>query len=259
MSLWNLGYITYILVLRIWENACAQMKLSAVHDTLRGWVEDLATRGKSIQFTHGFDGPDDTLIVSAVAMGMTADPLRQANNNRHPPPRRPLARARYVLAVSDQAGQAEAEHVLLELLSRTQSTPGFSVVSELPSPTLWLAYGVKPRPAFIFEAGLTEQVTLADAPVVREHQLGLSPMTSLRGRVVASDGTPLAFAQVQIVSSGRLLRCDVKGEFRIDTNDPGQKGERGWVRVQAHGTEERFRIPGAGTDKTPWLLQMKQL
>ncbi len=235
------------------------MNLSGVHDTLRGWVEDLVTQERSIQFRHGFDAPDDTLLVSAVVIGMTADPLRLAGNNRRSPSRRPLARARYVLAVTGPAGGTEAEHVLLELLTRTQSTPGFSIVSELPSPTWWLAYGVKPRPAFVFEAGLTEQVAHADAPVVREHQLGLSPMMSLHGRVVASDGTPLAFAQVQIVSSGRQLRCDVKGEFRIDTNTPEKKGERGWVRVQAHGAEDRFRIPGAGTDKTPWLLKMKQL
>lgn len=236
------------------------MDLAAIHDTFRSWTAGLAERGLSARFAHGFEPTDEGLLVTAMLLTARSDPQRRAHGpTRQLASERPLARVRYLIAVSGPNNEAQAEQALLTLLAQVEHQPGMELTSaELP-PSWWLAYGRSPCPAFQLEVRVTEQVERSVPTAVRTHRVELTGIVTVQGRVVAADDAPIADAEVELLGNGRVVRSDHRGEFRLCTASTGSGGGYVWVRVQARGVEQRFAIPETVTEHRPWLLRMKQL
>lgn len=232
------------------------MDLALIHATFRDWTAGLAKQGLPARFAHGFEPAGEGLVVTAMLLTAHCDPQRRAHDStRHPLPERPLARVRYLIAVSGPNDEAQAEQALLALLAAAECQPGMELLTaELP-PSWWLAYGAPPRPAFQLEACVTEHVEPVAVTAVREHRLRLTEIITVHGRIVASDDTPIPNAEIELLSTGHVVRSDSHGAFRLGIGGVGS----GWVRVQACGVEQRFPIPEAITERRPWLLRMKRL
>jgi hypothetical protein len=237
------------------------MKLSEIHNTFRGWVKDLKRQGLEAVFTHDLkEEKEGPLIVSAILLSAMLDPKRRAHGSaRGRAPNRPLARLRYLIAVGSSAHGIEAEQALLELLVLAQHTPGITLLVEAPSSSWWLASGVAPRPAFMLEAAVSEALKREPAKPVREIQIDLGSMCSVHGRVVAADTTPIAGAEIQLLTTGQIIHSDHRGAFRFQISASGPDQNHGHVRVRARGVEQRFEIPGPATSQSPWLIQLDQL
>lgn len=237
------------------------MKLPEIHNIFRGWVKELQNQGFEAVFTHDLEvEKEGQLIVSAVLLSAMLDPKRRAHGSaRGRAPNRPLARLRYLIAVDGSAHGVEAEQTLLELLVLAQRSPEIKLLDEAPSASWWLASGVAPRPAFIIEASVSETVTREPAKPVREIQIDLGSMCSVYGRVLAADTTPVAGAEIQLLTTGQIIHSDHHGAFRFQVGASGPDQNHGRVRVRARGVEQRFEIPGPTTSQRPWLIRLDQL
>ncbi|EAR21766.1 hypothetical protein [Nitrococcus mobilis] len=234
------------------------MDLAMIHATFRAWTVDLGERGLAARFAHGFVPAAEGLVVTALLLAARPDPQRRAHGApRQPPPERPLARLCYLIAVSGPNDEAQSEQALLALLAAVDRQSGMELLSaELP-PSLWLAYGVTPRPAFQLEACLTERVVRPVLTAVRTHRLDLAGLVTVHGCVVGIDDTPIAGAEIELLATGRVVRSDHRGAFRLCMPNAGSGAESGWVRVQARGVEQRFPIPATITEHRPWLLRLQ--
>ena len=231
------------------------MDLAGIHATFRGWTAGLAGQNLAARFTHGLEPAGEKLIVSAVLLTARPDPQRRAHSRR-PSSERPLARVRYLMAVSGP-DKAEVEQALLHLLAAADREPGMELLSADLPPSWWLAQGIPPRPAFQLEACLTEHVQRPVLTAVRSHRLDLTGLTAIRGRVLTSNDTPVPGAEIELLATGRVVRSDQRGEFRLCVADAGRGDRSRWVRVQAGGVEQRFPIPETVTEHQPWLLRME--
>lgn len=236
------------------------MDLAMIHEIFRGWTAGLAERGLSARFAHGFEQAEEGLLVTALLLTARPDPQRRAKGTlRRPSLVRPLARVRYLIAVSGANEQAQAEQALLALLGEVDRQPGMELLSSELPPSWWLACGLSPRPAFQLEVSVTERVQRPLLTAVRAHRLELTDILTVHGRIVATDDTPVADAEIELLSTGRVVRSNHRGEFRLSLTNAGPNAGPGWVRVQARGVEQRFAIPEAITEQSPWLLRMKEL
>ncbi|MCO6440144.1 MAG: carboxypeptidase regulatory-like domain-containing protein [Nitrococcus mobilis] len=233
------------------------MDLAMIHATFRDWTADLVERGFAARFAHGFEPVAQGLVVTAMLLTARPDPQRRAYGaTRQSPPERPLARLRYLVAVSGPNDEAQTEQALLALLAAVDRQPAMDLLSaELP-PSWWLAYGIAPRPAFQLEACLTERVVRPVLTAVRTHRLDLAGFVTVHGRVVGIDDAPIAGAEIELLATGRVVRSDHRGAFRLRMPNGGPGADPGWVRVQARGVEQRFPIPATITERRPWLLRL---
>ncbi|MGC5173150.1 carboxypeptidase-like regulatory domain-containing protein [Microbacterium sp. DT81.1] len=85
-----------------------------------------------------------------------------------------------------------------------------------PSLGLWRALARPPAPAFILRVPVRRILDRPAAPLVREplHTVPVH-MRVVNGRVVASDGRPLAAARVAFTDSGAWVMSDHRGRFRL--------------------------------------------
>lgn len=231
------------------------MDLARIHAIFHRWTAEMADRGLAARFTHGFEAAAEELVVTAVLLTARPDPQRRAHSRR-PSSERPLARVRYLMAVSGP-DKAEEEQALLRLLAAADREPGMELLSADLPPSWWLAQGIPPRPTFQLEACLTEHVQRPVLAAVRSHRLDLTGLTAICGRILTSDDTPVAGAEIELLATGRIVRSDQHGEFRLCVADAGPSDRSRWVRVQAGGVEQRFPIPETVTEHEPWLLRME--
>lgn len=240
------------------------MELTQIHNTFHRWVNDLQEQGMYACFSHDLEAepPQDKarLLVSAVLLTARSDPERLARGTpRRRPPTRPLALLRYLIAIDSPARGIEREQALLHLMVRAQRTAGMTVLCESPSTSLWLAWGVAPRPAFLLDVCVSQTMEVPAAPPVREVRLDLCQMRSVHGRVVAADATPVAGAEIQLLATGQMIRSDRQGAFHFQVGEPEPGGSFGRLRVRARGVEAVVDIPGAFTSEHPWLVRIDPL
>ncbi len=236
------------------------MDLALIHSTFRDWTSGLAEQGLVARFAHGFEPVTQELVVTAILLTARPDPQRRAHGApRQRSAERPLARLRYLIAVSGPSDEAQAEQALLALLAAVDRQSGMELLSaELP-PSWWLAYGIAPRPAFQLEACLTERVVRPVLTAVRTHRLDLMGLATIHGRILGIDDTPIAGAEIELLATGHVVRSDHRGAFRLRIPSAGPGAKSGWIRVQARGVEQRFPIPATITEHRPWLLRLPPL
>ncbi|GAA1974982.1 carboxypeptidase-like regulatory domain-containing protein [Microbacterium pumilum] len=110
-----------------------------------------------------------------------------------------------------------------------------------PSLDLWRALDRAPAPAFILRVPVQRIVERPTAPLVRE-PLHVMPanMHVVVGRVVASDGRPLASARIAFADSGAWVMSDHRGRFRLPvaTVEGGPLS----LSVRARGVARTFTV-----------------
>jgi hypothetical protein len=88
--------------------------------------------------------------------------------------------------------------------------------SAAPSLDLWHALGRPPAPAFILQVPVRRLLDRPSAPPVLEPVRVIpAHQRIVFGRVVASDGRPLAAARVGLVDAGGSVESDHRGRFRL--------------------------------------------
>jgi hypothetical protein len=126
-----------------------------------------------------------------------------------------------------------ADNPLDRILVAAANAADRCLVLEPPSPQTWLAFGVRPRPALLFDVPLRIARPEPTAPLVRQPvQVRETPMRSLHGRVVGPGDIPLAGMRVEIASTGRATHTDSHGRFAF-SGVPG--GEQARLRLRGRG------------------------
>lgn len=85
-----------------------------------------------------------------------------------------------------------------------------------PSLELWRALDRAPVPAFVLRVPVRRLLERPSAPLVREPvRLVPAQVRVVFGRVVATDGRPLAAARVALADTGGSVEADHRGRFRL--------------------------------------------
>lgn len=236
------------------------MELSQIHNTFRAWTQTLTDQGLPARFAHAPQEDNQTLVVSALLLTAKPDPKRRAHGpaRRHTETR-PLAKLRYLLSIGAPDADASLEQALVALLVQARDTTGMELLDEPLAPDWWLAYGLPPRPGFLLEASLTNIQQPQDAALVREHELEVVSMRTVHGRVLAADDTPIANAEIRLMSTGQTVQSDRDGAFRLRLAVIHSGAPNPWVRVQARGIQQQTRLPASGDDNEPWLIRIEAL
>jgi hypothetical protein len=238
-----------------------------ISEALAAWLASLvgdAASGVAVAF--GAPGPNGGPAAGAAgaARGLNLHLVSVAPDPRATPggPRRTEVRLvlRY-LATSWAADRAAADALLcalaFRLLGKGATGPDgeSDVVVETAPPALelFVALGIAPRPALVFELPLAQVEVVAPAkrvlfpPVV---EAGIAD--ALWGRLVGPDDVPVAAAQVEFPSFGRVTQTDATGQFRFTGVPADLAGHT--LRVRARGVERNYQL--AGGDSGPVMLRM---
>jgi hypothetical protein len=120
------------------------------------------------------------------------------------------------------------------------------VVLEPPSPQTWLAFGVAPRPALLFDTPLQIARAMPSAPMVRQPlRVRTMSMLALRGRIVGPDGVPLSDMRVEVASVGHSTQTDSDGRFVL-AGVPADEPAR--LRVRGRGRHLLAEVETPSTD-----------
>lgn len=132
------------------------------------------------------------------------------------------------------AGDVDGANNLLDrILVAAANAADRTLVLEPPSPQIWWAFGVKPRPLLLFDVPVQIARPGPTAPLVRQPlQVRETPMQSLHGRVVGPGDIALAGMQVEMASTGQATHTDSRGRFAF-SGVPA--GERARLRLRGRG------------------------
>jgi hypothetical protein len=111
----------------------------------------------------------------------------------------------------------EAAGITSGLALAATADTGWLMDAGAPSHDLWRALGRPPAPAFLLHIPVRRLVERPPAPLVREPlQVVPAQQRVVVGRVVASDGRPLAAARVALADAGATpVISDHRGRFRL--------------------------------------------
>lgn len=142
---------------------------------------------------------------------------------------------RYLVTVAAEEPE-EAHRRLGELAFAALESADFEVeLGALPD-SLWRAFGVMPRPAFLLRVPLRrERPARPVRRVLEPLVVHTAPLTTLPGLVLGPGDIPLAGAQVELPSLGISARTDAYGRFELASVPAGAPA--GTLRVRAKGLE----------------------
>lgn len=141
-----------------------------------------------------------------------------------------------------------AHAVLGDVISGADARPQFALEFGEAATTAWKAVHLPARAGFVLRATALKEREGRIAPAVRTARVDTVPIESLRGRVVAKDGTPLAGAVVEAPSIGRSATTDVDGHFKLEGVTSALDLS---LRARAKGAQTEMTRPAhAGDDLT---------
>jgi hypothetical protein len=153
------------------------MDLVAIEDTFQQWMRALESQGISATLARSFDSTCEGLLVTIALTNVRIDPEGRARiSNRRRARSHPLARMQYIVAVSGAADPVQAEQVLLCLLLEADQHPAIKLLSDPVPSAWWLAQALAPRPAFQFEACITEEISGSTAPPIHDHSVDMNSL-----------------------------------------------------------------------------------
>jgi hypothetical protein len=218
--------------------------LATATASLVDWLRDVAgapvTVGLPVAPADGASPGDPAPALSVWPLELGPDGQTRGSAGRSP--MRLLAR--YLVAAS--AGDGEAVGLLDRVLVAATLAGEPTIVMEPPSPQLWLALGVVPRPVLIFEVPVRVERPSATAPLVR-HPLRLdgAGVRPLSGVVVGPGEVPLPGVRVEVVGTGAAAYTDTGGQFRF-ASVPSDMPAR--LRLQGRGRQLLAEIDAGSTD-----------
>lgn len=184
--------------------------IDALDRELGDWLK--ATTPKvAVSLMPPSDAAVDKPLVNCYLLALAAAPPTRSVGTRGPAPQQ--FALRYLVSVT-AAAQEDAHRVLGPLVFAAMDRLGCEVELDMLPPELWLALGVKPRPAFILRVPLRLARPEPTAGVVL-HPIVINeaPLRSLSGRIVGPGDIPLAGARLELPSLQLAVRSDHRGRF----------------------------------------------
>ena len=177
---------------------------------------------------------------------------QSARGTRRPPL---LMTLRYL--VTTQAPKPEEAHQMLgTLVIAALENPEFEVEQEPLPISLWTAFEIAPRPAFVLRVPFRQERPEKLAPLVKQPMvIKQQPLQSFEGRVVGPENIPIMNARVELPSLDLYTSTDSQGHFRF-SSVPAGPGAR-LVRVRAKGQEFSINTEQAAADKEPLVIQLQ--
>jgi hypothetical protein len=119
-------------------------------------------------------------------------------------------------------------------------------VLEPPSAQTWLAFGVAPRPALLFDIPLQIARRTPSAPLVRQPmQVQTMSLLALRGRIVGPGDIPLSDMRVELASTGHSTHTDPNGQFVLAGVPAGEPAR---LRLRGRGQYLLAQVDTPSTD-----------
>lgn len=144
---------------------------------------------------------------------------------------------------------AKAHARLGQLLIAAEQHTNMNVDATPPSPDLWSALGLFPRPSFWIRVQAVYEIARPDVPLVRAPiAVRTRPMAMLHGLIVGPEDQPVAGANVRHGVNGTLVRSDRRGRFSMQVpvvaeseRADGRPGPM--LEVKARGRNMRVPVP----------------
>lgn len=208
-----------------------------VHDTIEGAVVSLVAPRES----------EDKRAVGLYLMDILHS-LPVGSSRRVPL----QASLRYLVTTWSKSPQ-EAHHMLGMLVFAAMEHTEFEVeLAPIPA-QLWQAFGVVPRPAFMFRLPLRMERPESNVKrVLAPLAIRYSRTTSISGVVMGSRDLPIPDARVEFCSLGLATHTDTKGRFRF-ANVPVEPRARR-LRVQAKGKELYLTLEQPSSEAVPIVI-----
>lgn len=199
--------------------------VAAATADLVAWLGDAA--GAPVRLAPPADVGEGPPVLAAWPLELRPDQEARGSGQRLP--MRLLLR--YLVCAS--GGVEEANRLLDRVLVAAASAQERAVVLEPPPSQTWLAFGVKPRPALLFDVPVQIARPVPVAPLVRQPlQVRVAPMQSLHGRVVGPGDVPLAGMRVEVASTGQATHTDSRGRFVVSGVPAGEPAR---LRLRGRG------------------------
>jgi hypothetical protein len=139
----------------------------------------------------------------------------------------------------------EATRLLDRVLVASAAAVERVVVLEPPPPQTWLAFGVAPRPALLFDMPLQIARSTPSAPLVRQPlRVQTMSLLALRGRILGPGDIALSDMRVEVVATGHSTHTDSNGHFVLAGVPAGEPAR---LRVSGRG---RYLLAEVGTPST---------
>jgi hypothetical protein len=184
--------------------------IDTIDHELGDWLTTIVPKA-GISFAPPPAEAGDKPLISCYLLALASAPPTRSAGTRGPAPQQ--FALRYLVSVS--AGAVEDAHrVLGPLVFAAMDRPGCEVEFDMLPGDLWLALGVKPRPAFILRVPVRlARPEPAAGIVLHPIVINEAPLRSLSGRVVGPGDVPLAGARLELPSLGLAVRSDHRGRF----------------------------------------------
>jgi hypothetical protein len=184
--------------------------IDALDRELGDWLKATAPK-TTVSFAPPTDEVGDKPVVNCYLLSLATSPPTRTVGTRGPVPQQ--FALRYLVSVNAAAVE-DAHRVLGPLVFAAMDRPGCEVELDMLPGDLWLALGVKPRPALILRVPLRlarpePAVGIVLHPIV----INEAPLRSLSGRVLGPGDIPLAGARLELPSLGLAVRTDHRGHF----------------------------------------------
>ena len=117
---------------------------------------------------------------------------------------------------ADSAG--EAHRMLGELFLAALQHPDLEVQSDVPSATMWQAFGVPPQPCLVVRSRVWQELPIKSVKLVRKTVIETVQVAPLHGVVIGMLDkleAPLSEAAVELPALGLSTRTDEEGHFHF--------------------------------------------
>lgn len=159
--------------------------------------------------------------------------------------------------VTAWAEEPEVAHRMLgELAFGAMESTDFELALTPLTDAAWAALGAPPQPSFVLQVPLRRPRKDPDVPVVRQPLVvNTGPTTTLFGRVVVGDDTPIAGARVELPALHLSARTDSAGRFRF-AGVPGESVAK-HLRVLARGREFSVSVDRPTSEEEPVTIRLE--
>ncbi len=213
--------------------------VAAATADLAGWLRDAVGTPVRIGPPTAIETGDP--VVATWPLELRPD--HEARGTGQPMPMRLILRC----LVCASGAVDEATRLLDRVLVAAAAAIDRVAVLEPPPPATWLAFGVAPRPALLFDVPLQIARRGASAPLVRRPmQVETMSMLALRGRIVGPGDIPLGDMRVEVASTGHTTHSDPNGEFVLAGVPSGEPAR---LRVRGRGRYLLAEIDTPSTDR----------
>lgn len=183
--------------------------IEQVDKRLVAWMRDVLN-GVTISLAP----PNDTQSGNGVSLYLLE--FAQSPALRGGPKRPPLQFSLRYLVTAWAEEAADAHRTLGQIIFAAMDHPDYQVDLEAVPLTLWTAFGISPRPAFIITAPVRLERVEPELPLVRVPPVVQgTPVVSFFGRVLGPQDIPLANIAVEFTPLQLSTRTDNKGYFHF--------------------------------------------